>query len=167
MGKVCYWKIHGLEFQEYKSSEATFSLNSIALETLEQITRNIPAGANVASTANIKAAVANTVNKLAKKSDSEAKLIGRGYDGDQAAKLAIGYAYPDQSGPQIVMTAFYLKVEKNVTNILGTKFRTQDTRLWYATAEMEQSTAAFTAPQPKRGKSQRDLMRAKLGNPEI
>ncbi|KAB2346905.1 hypothetical protein [Actinomadura rudentiformis] len=160
MGKLCYWTIHGLEFQEYKSSEATFSLNSVALEVLEQIVRNLPNAAAIRTT------VADAINKLVKlaeKGDPRANIFGRGHDGDQAVKLAIGYAYPGQSGPRIVMSAFYFKADKNVTNLLVAKWRTQETRVWYSSAEMEQSTALFTKPQPKSGKPQRELLRIKLG----
>lgn len=163
LGNPCYWKIHGLEFQEYKSSEATFSLNSVALEVLEQIIRNLPIGANIAAIKSSVEGAINKLKKLAEKGDPAAQLIGRGYDGDQAAKLAIGYAYPGQSGPRIAMSAFYFKADKSVTNILGVKFRSQDTRVWYSSAEMEQSTALFTEKQPKSGKPMRELVRAKLG----
>ncbi|WP_067820574.1 hypothetical protein [Actinomadura kijaniata] len=160
MGRVCYWSIHGLEFKEYKSSEATFSLNSVALEVLEQIVRNLPNAASIRTT------VADAINKLVKlaeKGDPKANIFGRGHDGDQAAKLAIGYAYPGQSGPRIVMSAFYFKATKDVTNLLVAKWRTQETRVWYSSAEMEQSTDLFTRPQPKSGRPQRELVREMLG----
>jgi hypothetical protein len=160
LSKVCYWVIHGLEFQKYHSQEATFSLDKVAVETL----LNILAGAPVEK---VKAAVQGSIDKLrqlAAKGDPAANLFGTGKTGAKGAKVIIGYAYPGQSGPRLKLAAFYFKTDEHVTNALFFNIRSRDIDVWYATAEMEQSTNSYATPKPPSNKSQRELVRCKIGD---
>ncbi|MFV2198383.1 hypothetical protein [Nocardiopsis sp. LOL_012] len=161
LGKYCFWTIHGMEFQKYETSDSTFSLDKVAIQTLMNILSDVPK----ATIENLVKGAIDKIKGLAEKGDPDANLFGRGHSGAHGAKCMIGYAYPGQSGPRIKLAAFHFKIQEDITNLLAFKVRSRDTEVWYATAEMEQSTSTYTTIQPGSGKSQRQLVKEKvLGN---